>query len=129
MVSMATQCCLEDTQLWVSCVHVRGCGIASFPGLPTIQFLIAYSMQKQRRKAWSILSREQCRSLPKQTERRWESPTERVHFAVVFFVLNNERCVFCFANIWNCSTWLGSTKKASISFFRLGPLPPSVYLG
>ena len=28
--------------------------IDSFSGLPTIQFLIACSMQKQRRKAWSI---------------------------------------------------------------------------
>ena len=32
--------------------------LALFPGLPTVQFLIACSMQKQRGKAWSILSRE-----------------------------------------------------------------------
>ena len=31
--------------------------VASFPGLPTIQF---YSMQKRRWKAWSILSHEWC---------------------------------------------------------------------
>ena len=37
--------------------------LQSSPGLPTVQFLITYSIQKQKRKAWSILS-------SKQTERR-----------------------------------------------------------
>jgi len=32
--------------------------IASFPGLPTIQFLITCNMQKRRGKAWYHLSRE-----------------------------------------------------------------------
>jgi len=30
--------------------------LASFPDLLHLQFLIAYSMQKQREKAWGILS-------------------------------------------------------------------------
>ena len=42
--------------------------VAMFPGLPAIQFLIAYSMQKQRRKAWSILWHELHQCLPRQTE-------------------------------------------------------------
>ena len=40
-------------------------GIASFPGLPTVQFLIAYSVQKWRGKTWSILSHERCQYLPR----------------------------------------------------------------
>ena len=34
--------------------------VASFPGLPTIQFLITCSLQKWRGRAWSTLSREWC---------------------------------------------------------------------
>ena len=34
------------------CVHMHSCVfVASFPGLPTIQLVIAYSMQKQRENA------------------------------------------------------------------------------
>ena len=39
--------------------------VASFPGLPTVQFLIACSMQKWRGKAWSIVSHEWCQCLPR----------------------------------------------------------------
>ena len=35
-----------------------GLDIASFPGLPHLQFLIACSMQKRRGKAWGIFSRD-----------------------------------------------------------------------
>ena len=36
------------------------CGsLALFPGLPTVQLLISWSMQKRREKVWSILSCEQ----------------------------------------------------------------------
>ena len=63
--------------------------LASFPGLPTIQLLIAYSVKKQRGGAWSILSHEVT------TEGRQRggevSLTERIHFVHVFFVLNNKR--------------------------------------
>ena len=33
-------------------------GVASFPGLPHLQLLIASSMQKRRGKAWGIFSRD-----------------------------------------------------------------------
>ena len=42
--------------------------LASFPGLPTVQFLIACSMQKRRGKAWSILSHEWCQCLTRYIE-------------------------------------------------------------
>ena len=32
--------------------------VASFPGLPHLQFLIACSMQKRRGKAWGIFTRD-----------------------------------------------------------------------
>ena len=40
-------------------VAVNAHAVASFPGLPTVQFLIACSKQKRKGKAWSILSHEQ----------------------------------------------------------------------
>ena len=39
--------------------------LASFPGLPTVKFLIACSMHKWRRKAWEILSHEIRQCLPR----------------------------------------------------------------
>ena len=41
-------------------VNFSGCSnvLASFPDLPTVHFLIACSMKKQRGKAWYHLSRE-----------------------------------------------------------------------
>ena len=41
--------------------------LASFPGLPTIQFLITCSVQKRRRKGWYILF-EGCLCVPRYTE-------------------------------------------------------------
>ena len=43
------------------------------PGLPTIQFLITYSMQEHRRKAWEILQHESHHCLHKYTEARTAS--------------------------------------------------------
>ena len=42
---------------WVG-VPGRGGWVASFPGLPHLQLLIASSMQKRRGKAWGIFSRD-----------------------------------------------------------------------
>ena len=39
-------------------VKTNGDELASFPGLPTVQFLIACSMQKRKGKAWYHLSRK-----------------------------------------------------------------------
>ena len=48
---------------------MRHYALASFLGLPTIQFLIACSMQKQKGKAWSILSlNDVMQYLPRLTE-------------------------------------------------------------
>ena len=38
----------------IPCIY----SLASFPGLPHLQFLIASSMQKRRGKAWGIFSRD-----------------------------------------------------------------------
>ena len=92
--------------------------VASFPGLPTVQFLIACSMQKQRGKAWYHLSCE------------WHQKIERAHFTHEFFVLNRERYAFRFANVQNSSTWGRKYKIWHLArSFDRGPLPPSVYLG
>jgi len=39
--------------------------VASFPGLPTIQFLVTYSMQEWTEEAGSILPCEWCQCLPR----------------------------------------------------------------
>ena len=55
---------------------------------------------------------------------------ERTHFPDAFFVFNQERYTFHFANIRNSSAW-GRNYKISplVRSFDRGPLPPSVYLG
>ena len=59
--------------------------LVSFPGLPTVQFLIACSMQKRKGKAWSILSRE-WRFVYLGRQRGGGVPIERTHFTHTFFV-------------------------------------------
>ena len=50
-----------------------GYELALFLGLLTVQFLIAFSMQKRRGMAWSILSCEWHQCLPEWTEgEKWE---------------------------------------------------------
>ena len=56
--------------LMLAVLHiVRACvcvtTLASLPGLPTVQFLIACSMQERRGKAWPILSHECRQCLPR----------------------------------------------------------------
>ena len=47
--------------------------VAPFPGFPTIQFLITYSIQEQRRKAWEILQHESHHCVHRYTEVRTAS--------------------------------------------------------
>ena len=60
--------------------------LASFPGIPPIQFLIACSMQKWRGNTWSILSHEDISG----RQRGEGSLIKRAHFAHGFFTLNQE---------------------------------------
>ena len=78
--------------------------VASFPALPTVQFLITCSMQKWRGKAWSILS---CAYV--------------LHFepGPVHFLLTN---------VQNSSAWDKASKKRQAHSFSQGPSPP-LYLG
>ena len=41
-----------------------------------------------------------------------------------FFVLNPEKCVFCFENVWNSSAW---GRKSFKLVFSMGNPPPSVW--
>jgi len=45
------------SQIYQQSVQQQGVWLASFPGLSHLQYLIAYSMQIQRGKAWEIWSR------------------------------------------------------------------------
>jgi len=59
-ITFTIQCHVTMEDLWLWC-NIQ----ASFPGLLTVQFLVACSTQKQRGKAWSILSREWRQCLPR----------------------------------------------------------------
>ena len=61
--------------------------LASFPGLPTVEFLVTYSMQKQREKTFYHLNGVSVYL------GRWgkRSPIERMCFVHAFFVLNNKQ--------------------------------------
>ena len=58
---------------------------------------------------------------------------ERTYFLHMSLVLNQERYVFRFVNIWNSSTWGRNYKikpqAYSFTFFWSGTPPPSIYLG
>ena len=55
---------------------------------------------------------------------------ERGHFTHTFFVLNQERHAFRFANVRNSSAWGRNYKTRHLAHsFDRWPLPPSVYLG
>ena len=55
---------VKGKRLYIICVILRS-DKESVPTIPTIQFVIACSMQKQRGKAWCILSREWRQCLPR----------------------------------------------------------------
>ena len=55
---------------------------------------------------------------------------KRTHFVHVFFVLNQERYIFCFANVRNSNAWGRNYKiRPQVRLFDGGPFPHSVYLG
>ena len=60
--SLGTRLCKNGWEMPDRFCHVND--LALFPGLPTIQFLIACSMRKQRGKAWYVLSHERTSSRP-----------------------------------------------------------------
>ena len=105
--------------------------LALFPGLPTIQFLIACSIQKRRGKDWSILSRDGHQCLPIGRQRGGGSPIERRHAfcACVLRFVPGAVYIFYFVNIQNSSAWGRNYKiRSQARSFNGGPLPPSVYL-
>ena len=111
-----TLCC-GDTICLLTC----GLDIASFPGLPTIQFLIACSMQKKKneggRPGSIYLGRQRVVGF---------SLVERTHFTHALFVLSQERCIFRIANVQTSRAWV--MNRPQPRSFNRGPLPPSVYL-
>ena len=99
--------------------------VASFPGLPTVQFLIACSMQnKGGRPGHLLMWMTSVSTLGEPWSKRCIS---RMHS----LILNQEWYAFCFASIWNSSTWSRNYKISSLACsFDGRPLPPpSVYLG
>ena len=89
-------------------------------GLPTAQFLVACSVQKQRGKTWSFsvyLGRQRGGSKIKE----------------LIFAFFQERYLFHFANVWNSSSWNRNYKiRLQACSFNQRPRPPpqpSVYLG
>ena len=93
--------------------------LASFPGLPTVQFLVTCSMQKQRGRPGIIYHMNDVNVyLGRQRE---EGPLiERTHFTDAFFALNQEQYAFHLANV---------QIRPPARFFDGGSLPPPVYLG
>ena len=68
-------------------------------------------MQKWKGKAWFILSCEECFVyLGRQRGGGEGSLIEGTHFAHEFFVLKQERYVFCFMNVQNFSAWVRNYK-------------------
>ena len=96
--------------------------LASFPGFPIIQFLIACSVEKQKGKAWSILQ-SQCRQGGE------EFRIERMHFGHMFFVLNRDGKFFTSQMFKLQHLEQKLQENVSSSFIQLGPLSPSVYHG
>ena len=104
--------------------------LASFPGLPTIQFLITCNMQKQRGRPGIIYHVNDVSVYLGRQRGGKGSLIERMHFAGAFFVFNQERYAFCFANVQNSSAWGRNYKIRPLAHsFDGGPLPPSVHLG
>ena len=94
---------------------------ASFPGLPTVQFMIACSMQKQRGEAWfMILAHEWHQCLP--TLRGGEgSPLERTSLSPYVVVSTPSTGVL---NVCKAKNILVQNKGS----FNQRPLPP-IYQG
>ena len=61
-------------------------------------------------------------------QREEGSLIERMHFVDSFFVFNQERHAFRFANVRNSSAWAGNYKLRPLARSFDGPLSPSVYL-
>ena len=107
--------------------------LALFLGLPTIQFLIACSMQKQKGKAWSILSLKWCPVVSTKVDGGGGggSPNRKDAFRACilrFFELGAVHFSLSKCLKLQC---LGQKpqEKASSSFFQLETPSPSVYLG
>ena len=99
--------------------------LASFPGLPTVQFLIACSMQKQRGKAWYHLSREWRQCLHRQ---RGGGVTDRKD-AFRTCVLRFEPRAVCFLHRKRFSAWARNYKirPLACSFDGDPPPPPPLW--
>ena len=99
--------------------------LASFPGLPTVQFLITCSMQKGGGRAGPFYHVNDVSVYLG----RQGSPIERMHFTPAFTVLNQGQYIFRFMNIQNFSCW-GRKYKINLQAcsFDGAPPPSSVYL-
>ena len=105
--------------------------VCLFPGIPTVQFLIACSIQKWRGKAWSILSRGWHQCLPRYRQRGgcWLKECERSSLRLYLVVSVRTTGV---SNIHETKNMLLLVQKEECmremhSFYR-GLLSPSVYL-
>ena len=57
---------------------------------------------------------------------RWTEGGRGTHFALAFFILNQERYIFHFVNVQNSSCWARNFKiRLQACFFNGGPLPHS----
>ena len=114
-------------KLFYALVYTCKCvySVPSFPGLPTIQFLITCSMQQWRGNAWSILLCDVSVYIG-----RWEaggSPSRKNTCWHAFFVLNKERYVFHFVNIRNSIQRLVQELQEKVSgsfYFQSRTQPP-----
>ena len=102
---------------------------ASFPGLPTVQFLIACSMQKWRGKAWSILSCEWCFVYLGRQRRGGVPDWKNTFHTRILHILKQGAVRFslCERSNWSdSSTWSRNYKirPEAHFFFHQGPHPP-----
>ena len=106
-------------------IQIHTVRLASFPSLPTVQFLTACSMQNKRRKAWSIFHMNDVSAYLGRQRGRKGSLIERTHFMHTFFVLKQEWYVFLLCEGLKLQH-LGQKlqDKASSSFFRWGTPTP-----
>ena len=95
--------------------------VASFPGLPAVQFLIACSMQKRRGKVWSILSH--IVYLGRQRGGGGVVPNQKEYISHTFFAWNS--LCFSLCDHLKPSAWDRNYKiRSRARFFNQAPLPP-----
>ena len=110
-----------------SAVAVNTHAVASFPGLPTVQFLIACSIQKRRGKAWSILS---CFVYVGRQREGEGSPIEKTSLMPYVVVSAPSAGVLSIREAKNVPLLFQSKERVhKMHSFNRGSLPPSVYLG